>query len=694
MVLFQLLVRLFRLPFDLVFLTVDLLRLLLHRAAGALWELAGHDRPPFGPCSHGMIAEVDGVQLSRCPLSAKYGNPALVRLLCAGATMTERAPRIRLCGTDAVLQTSFPRLLGVALLLLVFWGAVLGAVGYAAVRRYGNPFSSKQEAVEAGRPAPGAGVLTPTERAEQAREWARKGEEALAAGDPAGAREALRKAVDLDPSNGAAFAALGKACARLELFAEAGRAFDAALRLNPRDLETLLEASDLARDTGNLERALRLASDAVAVDDRSARACLALARAQRLSRAFEQAAATAARLRELAPADAQAACECAAIALGQGKLDDAEREFRRSIELDPAYLDARIGLAQVLAQRGDRAAARDHLTALAAQYPDSPVPRTELAELHLRDGRAREAVRLYGEVSAAFPKRFLIRARHAELLGLQGRTEEAYQALQSLLKDNPGDPTAHLVLADLFLRRGFSSLADEHVTQALAQRPGDAQAYRLRARIALAQGNVDAAIRVLRVLLEHLPQDADLHARLAQCLEQKGDLEEAEKEIDRAVRLRPEMAGLYIQRAQLMARGKRLADAEKAYRMAIEREPGNPAVLNNLALVLLDAGRPPAEARALAQQARELAPNLPQIADTLAWCYFREGNPAAAEPLSAEAARLLDEVPTVRFHRGEILAALGRQTEAAAELRAALDAGLSGPDAERAAATLKTLKTQ
>jgi Flp pilus assembly protein TadD len=188
-----------------------------------------------------------------------------------------------------------------------------------------------------------------------------------------------------------------------------------------------------------------------------------------------------------------------------------------------------------------------------------------------------------------------------------------------------------------------------------------------------------------------MPQDAELHARLAHCLEQQGELEEAEKELGRALRLRPEMAALHIQLAQLLVRANRLPEAEHAYRTALQREPRNPVVLNNLALVLLDAGRPVAEARALAQQARDLAPGMPHVADTLAWCHLKGGNAAAAEPLSAEAVRALPEHGAVRFHRGMVLAALGRKTEAADELRAAIASGMTGPDAEQAAAALEAL---
>jgi tetratricopeptide (TPR) repeat protein len=686
----RLLLRLVRLPFDLVFLTVDFARLLGYHAMGLFWSLTGNERPPFGPCTHSSLVEVEGVELSRCPLAGKYGNSFLARLLCAGLADDDTGSDIAACGCENTLRSGLLRTVATGSLLLVVWGVILGSAGYVLTLRYGNPFSAANTQTQAAAAAEPS--LTSEQRQEQSREWVIKGEQSLLAGDAAGARLALQKATELDRSSVAAFTTLGRACVKLEFFGEAQQAYDQALKLTPRGLEVLIETAALARDTGNPQRALALATQAAELAPQSFAASLALVRAQRQTQHLDEAAKTAARLLALKADDPQAFQEAAAVAFAQGALDEAERGYRRSIELDAQFLDPRLGLALVLGRRGDTEGARQHLEALISQYPADPTPKIEMAELRLRTGDITEAIRLYSEICQKFPNRFHLRARQGELLGLSGRTDEAYRVLQALLKDSPGDALARLVLADLFLRRGLISLADEHVTQALAQRPGDPQAYRLRARIMVAQGSMDAAIRMLRVLLDAMPQDAELHARLAYCLEQKGELEEAETEIGRAIRGRPDMASLYVQYAQLLVRAKRLNEAVTAYRTALEREPRNPLVLNNLALTILEAGQPPAEALELAQKARDLAANSPQIADTLAWCHYVVGNPQAAEPLSAEALRSLGDNATVRFHRGLILQALGRKVDAASELETAVRLGLPKSLASEAETALGALK--
>ena len=142
MFLLRLVIRLVRLPFDLVFLTIDLVRLLVYHAMGLFWALAGSERPLFGPCAHSSVVEVDGVELPRCPLGAKYGNPFLARLICGGLGSTEPGAGLAVCGSENALRSGLLRTLAAGLVVLVVWGVVLGGAGYLLFLRYGNPFST------------------------------------------------------------------------------------------------------------------------------------------------------------------------------------------------------------------------------------------------------------------------------------------------------------------------------------------------------------------------------------------------------------------------------------------------------------------------------------------------------------------------------------------------------------------------
>lgn len=105
------------------------------------------------------------------------------------------------------------------------------------------------------------------------------------------------------------------------------------------------------------------------------------------------------------PATLVAAGEAAA---GRGDLDLAERCFRTALLADPAHVDALNDLGVVLVARGDpHGAERCFLMALALGA-DPVAPYTNLATIHRRSGRTREAVALL--------KQGLIRAGEAPAL--------------------------------------------------------------------------------------------------------------------------------------------------------------------------------------------------------------------------------------------------------------------------------------
>ncbi len=70
----------------------------------------------------------------------------------------------------------------------------------------------------------------------------------------------------------------------------------------------------------------------------------------------------------------------------EGKLDDAERAYRRALDFDPAYAEARNALAVLAASRGDLVRAIDMLSSLVALHPEQPHLLTNLGYAHFLNG--------------------------------------------------------------------------------------------------------------------------------------------------------------------------------------------------------------------------------------------------------------------------------------------------------------------
>lgn len=109
-----------------------------------------------------------------------------------------------------------------------------------------------------------------------------------------------------------------------------------------------------------------------------------------------------------------------------------------------------------------------------------------------------------------------------------------------------------------------------------------------------------------RIVVHDDPLSGAEHLKLGMAYEAKGEGDRAAAEYRLALRTEP-LARLYL--GNIFYGQNRLPEAEAEYRAALERLPGNPEVMNNLAWVLLARGRTLDEAQELAERAVARAPS-------------------------------------------------------------------------------------
>lgn len=105
---------------------------------------------------------------------------------------------------------------------------------------------------------------------------------------------------------------------------------------------------------------------------------------------------------------------------------------------------------------------------------------------------------------------------------------------------------------------------------------------------------------------------------------------------------------------------RKLPEAVQSFRKALELNPHNPVVLNDLAFSLLELDQDLPQALEMAKRSVEFLPNLDLTLDTLAWAYYKNAMPAEAlEVMSAMYEGRAEISPEVDFHYAVILNELG-----------------------------------
>ena len=196
---------------------------------------------------------------------------------------------------------------------------------------------------------------------------------------------------------------------------------------------------------------------------------------------------------------------------------EAQRAFERALEIDQRSVDARIGIALVLAGR------------LADGFSSSVNEDEERAEKLLRDALERDANRSMAHAAMGLLRR------------TEDRQAEAQAELETAIALDRNNAWAIRQLGITFMLTGRPEPCIPYVEKALRLNPRDGSAYMNLGKCHLLLGHVDEAMPLLRKAEAIIPGYWAIHLKLAGALGLKGEIDEARAKAAEMVRLKPDM---------------------------------------------------------------------------------------------------------------------------------------------------------
>ena len=205
--------------------------------------------------------------------------------------------------------------------------------------------------------------------------------------------------------------------------------------------------------------------------------------------------------------------------------NEAERSYRRALDLDPEHEEARLGLAFILVDTKTFSEAIDHLEYLKKRQPENLRLQMGLAECYAGSGDLTQAEQLADGVLAQEP-------RYAAAIALQGRLalqngeyEQAETLLRCAVELAPSDRRARHNLINCLNRSGKTEEAQRHqkdieerdkdlarfdeiVTKELPERPTDPSLHCTLGQLFLREGFAEEGLRWLQSALQIDPQYA------------------------------------------------------------------------------------------------------------------------------------------------------------------------------------------
>lgn len=559
---------------------------------------------------------------------------------------------------------------------------------------------------------------------------------------------------------------LGRAQAAARRPREAAAAFAEAAKRAPENAEILSRLAAARLAVGDAEGTTEAAERAIALgatrpELRQMLGFAALARGDL--------AGVASALQQMPPASRDG--EAANVLDGTVKmmnrdLAGARSAFEAALAANRDSISGRLGLVRIAAVEGQDAEVLRLLGEVVDRQPGNGQAISGLATLALGGGpQAAAAEARLTAAQAAAPQEIPLALGMAGLLIRKGEPAKAAALLEAEPLKAQRNPIVALVRAEAYAAANQWEQAEASSRTALAEDAGSAAARRQLAVVLNRRGDAGASERLLREGLARQPDNGILQDALVSLLLQTKGLDAALAEADRLAQRQDARPTSLLLRGNLLMASQRPEDAAKAFEAAygqapsalfalraadawqaaekptqaaavlnsaLEREPGNIAVLGRLAQFDLLAGRVaaaekrlnevverapndavslnnlawsmveqaqgtvPARARELAERAYFLAPSA-QTSDTLGWILARTGEAQKAVPLlrrSALTQRSGNQGPDpgMIYRYAFALRAVGEREEAIKVLEPALQANPSFPERALAERLLGELK--
>jgi len=327
-----------------------------------------------------------------------------------------------------------------------------------------------------------------------------------------------------------------------------------------------------------------------------------------------------------------------------GRLDDAIREYKRGIELDPGYPEAYNNLANAYNRKGMyQEAVKEYLKAIKMK-PDYKEAHNNLGSAYCNMGLYEKAVQEHKIALKINPECEKSHNNLGVAYSFMGRYREAIEEYKKALRIRPDFLKARSNLGLAYSLLGEYDKAIREYLKVLQVKPYDVATNYNLGNVYNEKGEYRKAIEAFERVVRQRPRYAEAHNNLGLAYKNIGNLQRAELAFKRAIRLKPQIAEFYFNLGLVYQESGRLDQAEKTFREALRRKPNLVAAHFNLAQVLEVQGRWD-EAVASYQEALKYAPDFAEAHKKLGLLLNRLGRPKEAAEHLNQALKLQPNQP-------------------------------------------------
>jgi putative PEP-CTERM system TPR-repeat lipoprotein len=389
------------------------------------------------------------------------------------------------------------------------------------------------------------------------------------------------------------------------------------------------------------------------------------------------------------PASVDAMTALASLANGAHKPDEATRWLERASAIDPNAIAPAVNLIAQYLQVKQTERALNLALKLHVTHPDNPDLLDLLGKGQLASGAQQDALATYKKLAITLPRSAQAQMQVAALLILQKSPAEAEEYLKTALAMQPDFPAAELALAELYVRKGWHGLALMIASRLERQYPAATAGYQLEGDILMGQNKPALAQAAYEKALAR-GQASELVVKHANALRAAGQKGEAHARLAGWTRQHPDDARVQLFRAEMLMADGQYQAAAAQYEAVLERQPGNVAALNNLALAYQEAHDE--RAQQAAEQAYRVAGEKAVVMDTLGWILVERGDVGRGLAILQKAGAQAPQARDIRYHIAAAQFKAGNKVAARKELEGLVAGDMRFAQADQARALLRQVQ--
>lgn len=386
-----------------------------------------------------------------------------------------------------------------------------------------------------------------------------------------------------------------------------------------------LESGKRYMEKGKYPEASIQFSNALQVDPKYADAHYQLALAQVKVGAWQNAYRELRRTVDLQPDNLQAQLDLGNLLVAGRDLDGAQKIAELVNTKDPKSIDAQVLLANVAAAQGKNDVAFEHVQQAIALDPNRSNTYFTLGILQARNNNLQAAEASFNRALALDQKSVPATTALGALYQQQKRWPEAEQQARRIIQLAPKDPGPRIALARLFLSEQQKDKAEQVLQQARKDFDANPQGYSLLGEFYVSTGDTEKALAEFASLHEKHPSDLKVTKAYIELLLDRNRIDEATKLNDEILKNNKMDPEAQVAKGLLLMKANKPGDAVPLFESVIKRQPDNAVAhywLGQALNLTGDIGRAETEWR----EAARLRPGVKRFEEALVQVALRKGD--------------------------------------------------------------------